>query len=87
MNLKPSHLGLLAIPQNPNQRGASKPERTKLDKLNNRLAEADRFIHPTKGFRKISSKRAKAAQLTAEIQQGYFPLSLDRIKRELKLMR
>jgi len=87
MNLKASQLGLLCLPQNPNQRGGSKPERTTLDKLNDRLSEHGGFLHPTKGYRSISAVRAKAAQLTAEIQQGGFPLSLGRTKQELQMMR
>lgn len=82
MNLKPTDFGLLNLPANPNQRGAHKPKRTALDKIND--TDTQGFMHPTKGYRHVSAKRAVAARITAEMRSGWTGrYSTERIAREL----
>lgn len=53
-----------------------------LDPYNDTLAE--QYLHPTKGYRKISAKKSKAALLTAEMKAGHLPWSMTLIQRELE---
>ncbi|WP_395175778.1 hypothetical protein [Roseibium alexandrii] len=83
--LKPSKLGLLNIPQNPNQRGAAKTKGTTLDRHNEDLAMFELLLHPTKGFRRMTARRIRAATLTAELKSGAISLPLSQIQADLKL--
>lgn len=42
----------------------------KLDALNEKLADHELTLHPTKGYRRMSHKRIVAAQLTYMIKTG-----------------
>jgi hypothetical protein len=56
----------------------------KLDKLNERLADEGRHLHPTKGLRDISVARSKASIITEQMKsgQGWWPMK--RIQMEIK---
>lgn len=59
---------------------------TTLDRFNDKLAGGV-FLHPTKGYRRISVKRSKAAMITAQMKVGQFPpaiLSWRTIKKILE---
>ncbi len=81
-----SQTGFHRAPRNPRQRnfeeGGTKKKGTILASFNE--AQEDRQLHPTKGFRKLSVKRARAQMLMAEIQQGH-GRSLERQRRFLVL--
>jgi hypothetical protein len=47
-------------------------KRTTIAAVNDKLSEKGDWLHPTKGFRHISDKRAKAAQFVAEIKSRVF---------------
>lgn len=68
-----SQTGLIRIPQNAKQRvsgeGGHKPAGKVLDGFNDKQ-EGDRTLHPTKGWRTISIKRARAQMVVAEIRSG-----------------
>lgn len=84
-NLKPSQIGLLNIPQNPNQRGADRSKREYLDKLNEKDERG--VTHPTKGWRKISLKRARAAALVDGIKSGQVPFDTEVMADYIRLGR
>lgn len=52
------------------RRPASKDKRTALKALNERLYTEGRFLHATKGFRKLKAKTLEAAQITQERRNG-----------------
>ncbi|MCV0427567.1 MAG: hypothetical protein K5905_19075 [Roseibium sp.] len=85
MDLRPSKIGLLQIPQNPNQRGSAKEKGKRLDAENEVYAKYDLFLHPTKGFRVMTKRRIRAAILTAELKHGIARMPLNKIRRDLAL--
>ena len=67
-----SQSGLRRIPKNPHQRvakeGGTKVAGTVLDAFNER--QETRWLHPTKGWRKINEKRSTASLIVAQILAG-----------------
>jgi len=53
------------------KKGEAPPK--KLDAANERHYEQGRYLHPTKGWRRISIKRGRAQMLMAEQRAGKFP--------------
>lgn len=47
-------------------------------------ASAERTLHPTKGYRKVSMKRSLAAVATAAIKSGMVSADLGRVRSYLK---
>jgi hypothetical protein len=66
---KLSQTGLHRIPRNPNQRvakeGGGKPAGMVLDAFNER--QERRWLHPTKGWRRLNEKRTAAALIVSQI--------------------
>ena len=74
-----SQTGFHRIPLNPRQRnfeeGGAKKKAGVLDAFNE--TQDERLLHPTKGWRPLNPKRARAQMLMAERQQGFHrPLPL-----------
>ncbi len=67
-----SQTGLIRVPKNPHQRnfleGGAKTKRTVLESFNEHSDE--RQLHPTKGWRKLNVRRARAAFIVAAIFSG-----------------
>jgi hypothetical protein len=68
-----SQMGLIRMPANPRQRpfgeGGTKTKGTVLVSFNEHTNE-ERQLHPTKGWRKLNVKRARAQALVSEILHG-----------------
>ena len=77
-----SQRGLIRVPTSPNVR--RKAPAGKLDEINERLGKQDRTLHPTKGFRHVSAKRARAENITASIWAGHMRADLRRIRHAMK---
>jgi hypothetical protein len=82
MPLRPlSQSGLRHIAKNASQRpigeDGTPTKRTVLDAFNDKQAE--RYLHPTKGWRYVSAKRSIAALSTAEMKADF--RSAPRVKR------
>lgn len=85
MDLRPSRIGLLRLAQNPKQRGAAKTAGKTLDEINERMAGDGKYLHPTKGVRKISPKRVRAAIMTADVRAGLVPFNTDLFRQAIQL--
>lgn len=44
----------------------------------------DKYLHPTKGYRHVSTKRTRIAILKAQMKDGSVPWGMSIIKRELE---
>lgn len=85
-----SQTGLIRVRQNPNQRhfdAGGKEKGSVLNGVNERLAEEGFYLHPTKGYRRVTARRTAAAVLTNEIKKGVAPWSMTATRRDLKLAR
>jgi len=66
-------------------RGVWPGYRNVLDARNELLAADGVVLHPTKGYRKISLKRTRAAMLVQSIKTGQLPFSMRMIRKALAL--
>jgi hypothetical protein len=57
-------------------------KRSALDAINERLAERDLRLHPTKGHRRFTPRQTMLAMLTAQLQHGR-SLSMAQIRAAL----
>lgn len=57
-------------------------KRKKLEAFNNE--QEGSFLHATKGWRRFSMKRSRAAMITEELKKGMFPFNTDKIREALK---
>jgi uroporphyrinogen-III synthase len=66
----------MPFPRNAHSRAvAIKPEKGPVDLLNEKLAPRGLQLHPTKGYRRVSLKRAKAELIVGLLKNGHGPLS------------
>lgn len=70
-----SQTGFHRIPKNPMHRGFTEggvpvKRAGKLDAINEKLAELELTMHPTKGIRRVSLRRMRAQMIMAEIFSG-----------------
>ncbi|MFG1260060.1 hypothetical protein V5F79_22290 [Xanthobacter flavus] len=89
MPLRPlSQTGFHRIPRTPRGRNIdpSTGEPTKRSRLagwNERLVKDGLVLHPTKGFRPVSEKRATAGLLTEELKRGLVPFNTAAMKKRM----
>lgn len=58
--------------------------RTALKAVNEKLAEEGKYLHATKGYRKISIAKSVASLITENMKRGYGWYPLARIRHEIR---